>query len=225
MARDAARAGGRRPRRFWRALSCSRGAPSSGSENLLAGKLPRARRRRGEPGVADRRTAGRRRRRMERARRRRAAVGARRRRLRPRAARSRSTRALPAGRQQRRIRGRRLGRRHHLSRALGRAAGRGGGPARAIGRRPGRAGALGPPVRARGRSRLFGDELQLWSGRPSAFPPRPEAVSPEARAAGVRTRFIYLVLAFGLVLFATREGWPSRRTARALAAARRSRRR
>ena len=67
---------------------------------------------------------------------------------------------------------------------------------------------------ARGGDRVYSvTELQLWSGRPSAFPPRPEAMSPEARAAGVRTCFIYLVLAFALVLFATREGWPARRTA------------
>jgi len=67
---------------------------------------------------------------------------------------------------------------------------------------------------ARGGDRVFSvTELQLWSRKPATFPPHPEARSPELRAGSVRTHLIYLVLAFALVLFATREGGPARRTA------------
>jgi len=68
---------------------------------------------------------------------------------------------------------------------------------------------------ARGGDRHYSvTELQLWSRKPATFPPHPEAAqSPELRAASVRTYLIYLVLAFALVLFATREGWRARWTA------------
>jgi hypothetical protein len=67
---------------------------------------------------------------------------------------------------------------------------------------------------ARGGDRVYSvTELQVWSRRPSPFPPRPAAASPELRAAAVRTQLVYLVLAFAVALFATRAGWPARRTA------------
>jgi len=67
---------------------------------------------------------------------------------------------------------------------------------------------------ARGGDRVYSvTELQLWSRRPSTFPPGPAAASPEVRAATVRTCLVYLVLAFALVLFVTREGWPAGRAA------------
>ena len=60
---------------------------------------------------------------------------------------------------------------------------------------------------ARGGDRVYSvTELQLWSRKPATFPPHPEARSPELRAASVRTQLIYLVLAFALVLFVTRDG-------------------
>jgi hypothetical protein len=67
---------------------------------------------------------------------------------------------------------------------------------------------------ARGGDRAFSvTELQLWSGRPAAFPPRFEAQSPALKAGAVRTDLLLLVAAVALVLFATREGGPARRTA------------
>jgi hypothetical protein len=66
---------------------------------------------------------------------------------------------------------------------------------------------------ARGGDRVYSvTELQLWSRRPATFPPQAEMRSPELRAATVRTHFVYLILAFALVLFATREGGPPRWT-------------
>jgi hypothetical protein len=67
---------------------------------------------------------------------------------------------------------------------------------------------------ARGGDRAYSvTELQIWSGRPATFGAPASVRSAELRAASVRTHFIYLILAFGVVLFATREGWPGRRTA------------
>ena len=67
---------------------------------------------------------------------------------------------------------------------------------------------------ARGGDRVYSvTELQLWSRRPSPFPPGFGTAPPEARAGAVRTGFLYLVLAFALVLFVTREGWPPGRAA------------
>jgi len=67
---------------------------------------------------------------------------------------------------------------------------------------------------ARGGDRVYSvTELQLWSRKPAMFPPHAEARAPELVAASVRTYLIYLVLAFALVLFVTRDGWPARRTA------------
>ena len=148
--------------------------------------------------------------------------GSRLRRLRPREI-GADRRGLPAGRQQRRLRGLRLRGRHQLPRAVGRAPGRRRGPARAGGRRPGRAGALDPAVRARRRPRLLGDRAAALEPQAGDVPARiPDARSPELRAASVRTLLIYLVLAFALVLFATREGWPARWTALLWLAARAS---
>src|SRR5207249_4697321 len=60
---------------------------------------------------------------------------------------------------------------------------------------------------ARGGDGVFSvTELQIWSGGPpAALPP-----SPEVLAARVRTQLIYLVLALGVVLFATRRASPRR---------------
>jgi hypothetical protein len=55
---------------------------------------------------------------------------------------------------------------------------------------------------ARGGDRAFSvTELQLWTG---ALPATASRSSPDIAAARVRTRLVFLVLAFGLVLFATR---------------------
>jgi len=67
---------------------------------------------------------------------------------------------------------------------------------------------------ARGGDRVFSmTELQLWSGRPAAAPARVEGQSPALKAGAVRTDLILVIAAFALVLFATREGAPARRTA------------
>jgi len=64
---------------------------------------------------------------------------------------------------------------------------------------------------ARGGDRAFSvTELQLWKGGLPATAARP---SSEVLAARVRTQLCYLVLAFGLLLFATREGSSRRRLA------------
>ena len=67
---------------------------------------------------------------------------------------------------------------------------------------------------ARGGDRMFSvTELQLWSGRPAALSPRLETQSPALKAGAVRTDLVLLMAAFALLLFATREGGPARRTA------------
>ena len=49
-------------------------------------------------------------------------------------------------------------------------------------------------------------ELALFSERPAAFPPRLEQVAGGDRGATRATAFLYLVLAFGLTLFAAGAG-------------------
>jgi hypothetical protein len=74
-------------------------------------------------------------------------------------------------------------------------------------------GATGRWIRlsARGGDRAFSvTELQLWKGSLPGAASRP---SSELAAARVRTQLVYLVLAFALVLFATRQGSSGRRVA------------
>jgi hypothetical protein len=92
-------------------------------------------------------------------------------------------------------------------------------PVNAMGLRARTASGLGGQGRwirlsARGGDRMYTvTELQVWSGQPSRFPGQEEAGSPELRAAAVRTHLVILLLAFGLVLFATRAGGSARRSA------------
>ena len=194
--------------------------PGDACREPAGGQAAGARRQRGQPSPDDRRAPGERGRRLELSRGGPHADGARRGRVRPGPVACRSTpptcratttttTSSPSPRTATR-----------LPRAVGRAPGRGPGPARAVGRRPGRAGALDPAVGARRRSRLLGHRAAALEPPSVAVPARVrDGVARGARRPAFVRCFLYLVLAFALVLFVTREGWPPAPRGGALAAA------